>query len=78
MDELFATVFQIQRFVVAALVLVGVAALAIAGLVFLLSNRLRRREFALTVSLHAGRAAARLWTTDLSQAYVRINAGYRT
>lgn len=42
------------------------------------NRRLRRREFALTVSLHAGRAAARFWTTDLSEAYVRINAGYRT
>jgi len=42
------------------------------------NRRLRRREFALLVSLHAGRAAARLWTTDLSDAYVRINAGYRT
>lgn len=42
------------------------------------NRRLRRREFALVVALHAGRAAARLWTTDLSEAYVRINAGYRT
>jgi glutamate N-acetyltransferase / amino-acid N-acetyltransferase len=42
------------------------------------NRRLRRREVALLVSLHAGRAAARLWTTDLSDAYVRINAGYRT
>jgi glutamate N-acetyltransferase/amino-acid N-acetyltransferase len=42
------------------------------------NRRLRRREFALTVTLHAGRAEARLWTTDLSEAYVRINAGYRS
>ena len=42
------------------------------------NRRLRRREFALTASLHAGRAEARMWTTDLSEAYVRINAGYRT
>jgi glutamate N-acetyltransferase / amino-acid N-acetyltransferase len=42
------------------------------------NRRLRRREFALIASLHAGRAEARLWTTDLSEAYVRINAGYRT
>jgi len=42
------------------------------------NRRLRRREFALVASLGAGRAAARLWTTDLSEAYVRINAGYRT
>ncbi|MBL9151350.1 MAG: ABC transporter permease [Verrucomicrobiales bacterium] len=45
MDDLFDTVFQVQRLVVAALVLVGVAALAMALLVFLLSNRLRAREF---------------------------------
>jgi glutamate N-acetyltransferase/amino-acid N-acetyltransferase len=42
------------------------------------NHRLRQREFALAVNLHAGRAAARVWTTDLSEAYVRINAGYRT
>jgi glutamate N-acetyltransferase/amino-acid N-acetyltransferase len=42
------------------------------------NRRLRRREFGLTVALHAGAAAARLWTTDLSEAYVRINAGYRS
>jgi glutamate N-acetyltransferase/amino-acid N-acetyltransferase len=42
------------------------------------NRRLRRREFALVASLRAGRAEARMWTTDLSEAYVRINAGYRT
>ncbi len=42
------------------------------------NRRLRRREFSLGLDLHAGRGAARLWTTDLSEAYVRINAGYRT
>ena len=42
------------------------------------NRRLRRREFTLTASLRAGRAEARMWTTDLSEAYVRINAGYRT
>lgn len=42
------------------------------------NQRLRQREFALVVHLHAGRMAARLWTTDLSEGYVRINAGYRT
>ena len=42
------------------------------------NRRLRRREFALVACLHAGRGAARLWPTDLSEAYVRINAGYRT
>lgn len=42
------------------------------------NHRLRQREFALVVNLRAGRATARLWTTDLSEGYVRINAGYRT
>jgi glutamate N-acetyltransferase/amino-acid N-acetyltransferase len=42
------------------------------------NRRLRRREFAVIVSLQAGRGAARLWTTDLSEDYVRINAGYRS
>jgi N-acetylglutamate synthase/N-acetylornithine aminotransferase len=42
------------------------------------NRRLRRREFALTAFLKAGRAGSRMWTTDLSEAYVRINAGYRT
>ena len=42
------------------------------------NHRMRQREFALAVHLHAGRGAARIWTTDLSEAYVRINAGYRT
>jgi len=42
------------------------------------NHRLRQREFALVVHLHAGPATARVWTTDLSEAYVRINAGYRT
>lgn len=42
------------------------------------NHRLRQREFALVANLHAGRMTARLWTTDLSEGYVRINAGYRT
>ncbi len=42
------------------------------------NHRMREREFALVADLHSGRATARLWTTDLSEGYVRINAGYRT
>ncbi len=45
MDDLFATVFQVRNIVVAALALVGIAAFVIAWLVFLLSNRLREKEF---------------------------------
>jgi len=42
------------------------------------NRRLTRREFTLRIDLGAGRAAAHIWTTDLSEGYVRINAGYRT
>ena len=42
------------------------------------NRRLRRREFALIARLHAGTASTRMWTTDLSEEYVRINAGYRS
>ncbi|HSB77620.1 MAG TPA: bifunctional glutamate N-acetyltransferase/amino-acid acetyltransferase ArgJ [Candidatus Methylomirabilis sp.] len=42
------------------------------------NERMRRREFALVANLHAGRGQRRIWTTDLSEAYVRINAGYRS
>ncbi len=60
MDELFATVFQVQRLVVAALGLVGIASLAIALLVFLLSNRLRAREFSSLRQIGADPATIRL------------------
>jgi glutamate N-acetyltransferase/amino-acid N-acetyltransferase len=42
------------------------------------NERLREREFTLRVRLRAGRAHARLFTTDLTDEYVRINAGYRS
>ncbi len=42
------------------------------------NHRLRQRDFALVINLHAGPAGARMWTTDLTDGYVRINAGYRT
>ncbi len=45
MDELFATVFSVQRFVLWLLLAIGLATLAIGALVFLLSNRLREDEF---------------------------------
>jgi glutamate N-acetyltransferase/amino-acid N-acetyltransferase len=49
-----------------------------AGAEAAVNHRLRQREFSLVVHLHAGPAAARIWTTDLTEAYVRINAGYRS
>ena len=39
---------------------------------------LKKREFTLTVSLGQGRAAATVWTSDLSLDYVKINASYRS
>jgi glutamate N-acetyltransferase / amino-acid N-acetyltransferase len=38
----------------------------------------KEKEFAITVHLGQGRAAAHMWTTDLSYDYVRINASYRS
>jgi putative ABC transport system permease protein len=43
-EELLATIFTVQNFVVAGMLLVGLAALATAVLVFMLSLRLRKRE----------------------------------
>jgi putative ABC transport system permease protein len=45
-QELFATVFRVQGFVMALLAGIGLATVAIGVLVFLLSYRLRRAEFA--------------------------------
>ena len=44
MDELLGTILTVQNFVVAGAVIVGLATLASAALVFMLSLRLRRRE----------------------------------
>ena len=45
MGNLFATVFQVRNFIIVSLIAVGIMSLMIAGLVFLLSNRLRSAEF---------------------------------
>jgi len=60
MAELFATVFRIRDFVVAALASIGVMAALIAALVFLLSNRLRAREFESLANIGADPASVRL------------------
>ncbi|MGD8816359.1 MAG: hypothetical protein PVJ51_04180 [Acidobacteriota bacterium] len=44
MDELLGTILTVQQFVVAGAIILGLATLASAALVFLLSLRLRRRE----------------------------------
>lgn len=43
-DELLDTILTIQQFIVAAVIIVGLATIATAALVFMLSLRLRRRE----------------------------------
>ena len=45
MDELFATVFNVQRLVTGILIVIGIATIGIGALVFLLSYRLRAQEF---------------------------------
>ena len=43
-----------------------------------ISRIVRRKEFSIAVDLGLGDAVARLWTTDLSYDYVKINASYRS
>ncbi len=57
MDELLETVITIRSYVVAALATVAAATLAVAGLVFGLSLRLRRREIETIVKIGGSRAA---------------------
>ena len=55
MEELLATVFTIESYVVAAIALVACATLATAALVFMLSLRLRRREIETIVKMGGSR-----------------------
>ena len=41
-------------------------------------SELDRKEVLLHVDLHAGKAAARIWTCDFTRAYIDINASYRS
>jgi putative ABC transport system permease protein len=59
MDDLFATVFEVQALVVVSLLAVGAAAVLISILVFMLSARLRKREFASLENLGADRSTVR-------------------
>lgn len=38
----------------------------------------KQKEFRITADFHQGSAEARIWTTDLSYEYVKINASYRS
>ncbi len=42
------------------------------------SEVLKKKEYKITIKLGAGDASARVFTTDLSYEYVKINAGYRS
>jgi putative ABC transport system permease protein len=57
MDELLDTILTVQRFVVAGAVILGMATLASASLVFLLSLRLRRREIETLFKIGGSRAS---------------------
>jgi len=41
-------------------------------------ERMSRQQYSVRVDLGAGRGRARVWTCELSEGYVRINADYRT
>ncbi len=57
MDDLLGTVFTVQSFVVAAVLVVAVATVGAVALVFLLSLRLRRREIETMVKIGASRGS---------------------
>jgi len=54
-DELLDTILTIQQFIVAAVIIVAIATIATAALVFLLSLRLRRREIETIGKIGGGR-----------------------
>ncbi len=62
-DELLDTILTIQQFIVAAVVLVSVATVATAVLVFLLSLRLRRREINTMLKIGSSRSSVALMLT---------------
>jgi len=41
-------------------------------------QKLREKEIQIRVALHSGSASARVWTCDLTEGYIRINANYTT
>ena len=57
MDELLGTILTVERFVIAGVVIVGLATLATAALVFWLSLRLRRRERLTMIKIGGSRYA---------------------
>lgn len=73
LDELLDTILTVQSFVVAALIIVGVATLATAALVFVLSLRLRRREIETMVKI--GGSRGRIAAVLVSEIVVVIATG---
>jgi putative ABC transport system permease protein len=57
---LLSTLFQIEGAAIAALLLVGLAALAVTVIVFALSFKMRRKEFATLEDIGVGRGTLRL------------------
>ena len=55
MDDLLATVFTVQSFIIAGMMLVGTATLATSVLVFLLSLRIRKREIETMIKIGGSR-----------------------
>ncbi len=43
-----------------------------------LQNSLKQKEIEVLINLNLGTSCARLFTTDLSEEYVRVNSAYRT
>jgi glutamate N-acetyltransferase / amino-acid N-acetyltransferase len=41
-------------------------------------EKLREKEIQIRVVLYSGSASARVWTCDLTEGYIRINADYTT
>ena len=71
MDELFETVFRVQKIVVGILVLIGLATLGIGFLVFSLSHRLRISEFRNLSNMGADPALMR-WLVAFEALFVLV------
>jgi putative ABC transport system permease protein len=69
-EELLDTILTIQQFIVAAVVIVGLATVATAALVFMLSLRLRRRE--LDTMLKIGGSRLRVAAMLLAEVFIVV------
>ncbi len=69
-DELLGTILTIQQFIVAAVIIVGLATIATAALVFMLSLRLRRRE--IDTMLKIGGSRSRVASMLLAEVVIVI------